>query len=57
NQASRYCDQLVVMANGHVMAQGTPEEVMTPGLLRTVFSVEAEIHPEPVSGRPMSLMR
>ena len=38
NQASRYCDQLVVMANGHVMAQGTPEEVMTPGLLRTVFS-------------------
>lgn len=57
NQASRYCDQLVVMANGHVMAQGTPEEVMTPGLLRTVFSVEAEIHPEPVSGRPMCLMR
>ena len=56
NQASRYCDQLVVMANGHVMAQGTPEEVMTPGLLRTVFSVEAEIHPEPVSGRPMCLM-
>lgn len=56
NQASRYCDQLVVMANGHVMAQGTPEEVMT-GLLRTVFSVEAEIHPEPVSGRPMCLMR
>lgn len=50
-------DQLVVMANGHVMAQGTPEEVMTPGLLRTVFSVEAEIHPEPVSGRPMCLMR
>ncbi|KDX88435.1 ABC transporter family protein [Escherichia coli 2-222-05_S4_C2] len=57
NQASRYCDQLVVMANGHVMAQGTPEEVMTPGLLRTVFSVEAEIPPEPVSGRPMCLMR
>ncbi|MCM4649833.1 hypothetical protein MMO18_27780, partial [Escherichia coli] len=23
----------------------------------TVFSVEAEIHPEPVSGRPMCLMR
>lgn len=45
NQASRYCDQLVVMANGHVMAQGTPEEVMTPGLLRTVFSVEAEYTP------------
>jgi iron complex transport system ATP-binding protein len=57
NQASRYCDHLVVMANGQVMAQGTPEEVMNPGLLRTVFSVETEIHPEPVSGRPMCVVR
>ena len=57
NQASRYCDHLVVMANGHVMAQGTPEEVMNPGLLRTVFSVDTEIHPEPVSGRPMCVVR
>jgi iron complex transport system ATP-binding protein len=57
NQASRYCDRLVVMANGQVMAQGTPEEVMNPGLLRTVFSVDTEIHPEPVSGRPMCVVR
>ena len=57
NQASRYCDHLVVMANGHVMAQGTPEEVMNPGLLRTIFSVDTEIHPEPVSGRPMCVVR
>lgn len=57
NQASRYCDHLVVMANGNVMAQGTPEEVMNPGLLRTVFSVDTEIHPEPVSGRPMCVVR
>ena len=57
NQASRYCDHLVVMANGHIMAQGTPEEVMNPGLLRTIFSVDTEIHPEPVSGRPMCVVR
>ncbi len=57
NQASRYCDHLVVMANGHIMAQGTPEAVMNPGLLRTVFNVDTEIHPEPVSGRPMCVVR
>lgn len=56
NQASRYCDHLVVLANGRVMAQGTPEAVMQPALLKTVFSVEAEIHPEPVSGRPMCVV-
>ena len=57
NQASRYCDRLVVLANGQVMAQGTPEAVMRPALLQKVFQVEAEIHPEPVSGRPMCVVR
>lgn len=53
NQASRYCDHLVMLANGRVIAQGSPEEVMKTELLRKVFSIEAEIHPEPISGRPM----
>lgn len=57
NQASRYCDHLVVLASGRVMAQGAPEAVMKPELLKTVFSVEAEIHPEPVSGRPMCVVK
>ncbi|HCP2150220.1 TPA: Fe(3+) dicitrate ABC transporter ATP-binding protein FecE, partial [Escherichia coli] len=39
NQASRYCDHLVVLASGRVMAQGAPEAVMKPELLKTVFSV------------------
>lgn len=57
NQASRYCDNLVVLARGAVVAQGTPDRVLTPALLRDVFSVEAEIHPEPISGRPMCVIR
>ncbi|HBW3748323.1 ferric citrate ABC transporter ATP-binding protein FecE, partial [Klebsiella pneumoniae] len=43
--------------SGRVMAQGAPEAVMKPELLKTVFSVEAEIHPEPVSGRPMCVVK
>lgn len=57
NQASRYCDHLVVMAKGNVAAQGTPQKVMTRELLRSVFSVEAEIHPEPLSGRPLCVVK
>lgn len=57
NQASRYCDHLVMMSAGRVIAEGSPEEVMTRERLRQVFQVEAEIHPDPVSGTPMCVMR
>ncbi|MED5636033.1 ferric citrate ABC transporter ATP-binding protein FecE, partial [Enterobacter hormaechei] len=57
NQASRYCDHLVVLESGRVMAQGAPEAVMKPELLKAVFSVEAEIHPDPVAGRPMCVVK
>ncbi|KHT16959.1 Fe(3+) dicitrate ABC transporter ATP-binding protein FecE [Pectobacterium carotovorum] len=57
NQASRYCDHLVMLADGRMMAQGSPHEVMKPELLQRVFSIDAEIHAEPVSGQPMCVVR
>ncbi|MCL6337556.1 Fe(3+) dicitrate ABC transporter ATP-binding protein FecE [Pectobacterium carotovorum subsp. carotovorum] len=57
NQASRYCDHLVMLADGRVMAEGSPHEVMKPELLQRVFSIDAEIHAEPVSGQPMCVVR
>lgn len=57
NQASRYCDHLVLMSGGQIVASGTPEQVMTPVLLRKVFNIEAQIYPEPASGRPMCVVR
>ncbi|MBM7343463.1 iron complex transport system ATP-binding protein [Pantoea coffeiphila] len=56
NQASRYCDHLVLMMAGQVVASGTPEQVMTPELLHRVFSINAEIHADPVCGRPMCVV-
>lgn len=57
NQASRYCDHLVLMSAGKIIAQGAPEAVMTPALLAQVFNIEAQIHPEPVSGKPMCVVK
>jgi len=56
NQASRYCDHLVLMSQGSIVAQGAPEAIMTPALLARVFHIEAQIHPDPVSGRPMCVV-
>ena len=57
NQASRYCDHLVVLEGGQVQAQGLAETVLTPEMLREIFNLEAEIHPEPVSQRPMCVVK
>ncbi|MCD2498492.1 ABC transporter ATP-binding protein [Microbacterium nymphoidis] len=43
NQAIAYADELVVVHEGRVVAQGTPSEVMTTDLLRSVFSIDARI--------------
>jgi iron complex transport system ATP-binding protein len=41
--AARYCDRLVLMHRGTVVADGPAEDVLTASLLRDVFDVDAEI--------------
>ncbi|MCA9863312.1 MAG: ABC transporter ATP-binding protein [Thermomicrobiales bacterium] len=53
NLAARYADYLVVLHDGQVAAKGTPRDVVTPDMLRTVFGVEAEITPDPRTGAPL----
>ena len=43
NLAARTCAELVVMRNGELITQGSPQEVITPELLREVYRVEAEV--------------
>ena len=40
---SRYCDRIVMIHDHKVFAVGTPEEVLTPENMRTVFNVDAEL--------------
>lgn len=39
NLAARYCDRTVVLDHGRVVAEGTPEEVLTPEILEPVYGV------------------
>jgi iron complex transport system ATP-binding protein len=52
NVAASSCDRLVALDRGEVVMDGPPDEVVTPGLLREVYGVEAEVHPHAVTGRP-----
>jgi len=54
-QACRYADYLVVMKDGRIMAAGSPNDIVTPTLLRDTFDLEACIAPDPMTGRPLVL--
>ncbi|MBQ7978824.1 MAG: ABC transporter ATP-binding protein [Candidatus Methanomethylophilaceae archaeon] len=40
---SRYCDRIVMIHDHRIFAVGTPEEVLTPENMRTVFNVDADL--------------
>ncbi|MFC8917639.1 ABC transporter ATP-binding protein [Streptomyces sp. NPDC047821] len=52
NLAAMYCDHLVVLRQGRVVATGDPREVLTEALIADVYGVRAEVtHPD-ADGRP-----
>lgn len=55
NLAALYCDKLYVLQKGSVTAAGPPEGILTPRLLKDVFSVNAEVAINPGDGRPRIL--
>jgi iron complex transport system ATP-binding protein len=53
NLAGRYADHLVALREGQVVAVGSPSEIVTPGLVRDVFGLEARVIADPVSHTPL----
>ena len=43
NLAARYCDRVILLQKGKIIANGTPEEVLTVERIRSVFHVNTEI--------------
>ncbi|TIC86399.1 ABC transporter ATP-binding protein [Nocardioides sp. GY 10127] len=51
--AARFSDRLVVLADGGVVADGAPWDVLTPEVLRTAFGLEASVIADPHTGGPL----
>ena len=52
NLAARFCDRLVLLRGGSIVADGAPAEVLRPDPIRAVYEVEVEVRTDPSSGRP-----
>lgn len=47
NHAAMFCDQLIVMQSGKILAFGSPQLVITQALLQDVFSVNTMVESSP----------
>ncbi|MBB6121097.1 ABC transporter ATP-binding protein [Nocardiopsis algeriensis] len=57
NLAAAACDRIGVLAEGALVAAGTPREVLTTELVREVFGVDAAVVDHPLTGDPQLLYR
>ncbi|GAA1502615.1 ABC transporter ATP-binding protein [Nocardioides humi] len=52
NHAARYGTHLIAMKDGRVVAEGTPDEVVTVELVEEVFGLRCLVVPDPAAGSP-----
>lgn len=52
NLASEYCDQLILVNQGRIHTQGTPEEVLTFQHIEDVYKTVVVTQNNPLSGKP-----
>lgn len=55
NHASKYSDELIVLKNGGIFAQGSPTKVLNKHTIREVFGVEADIWVDPLHQKPICI--
>lgn len=53
NLAARYSHHLLAMRGGHIVASGTPDQVMTAERVEEVFGLANRVITDPVSGTPL----
>lgn len=51
--AARFCDQLVLLDAGDVVAHGNPRDVLTKERIREVYRVEVQVRDHPTTGTPL----
>ncbi len=56
NLAASFCDRLILLFEGRIVAEGAPETVMTAETLERVYRTELIVDRNPVTGSPMVVL-
>jgi len=52
NIASAFCDQLLLIDNGEIIRQGTPQHVLNPEIISQIYNVNVSVIKHPQHNRP-----
>lgn len=52
NLAAQYSDQIILLNEGRIISQGTPEQVLTEVNIETAYNMKVHIMSNPVTGKP-----
>jgi iron complex transport system ATP-binding protein len=56
NLAAQYCDRLLLLDNGRVRKEGTPEEVLTYDIIESVYKTVVVVRKNPISSKPYVIL-
>ncbi|MCG7308144.1 ABC transporter ATP-binding protein [Brachybacterium sp. ACRRE] len=57
NHACRFATHIIAMRDGRIVAEGPPQEVITPRLVEEVFDLPSVVIEDPTTGRPLVVPR
>lgn len=57
NMAARFCDEIVALRGGRLIARGEPGAIMTPERLGAIYGLPMSVIPHPETGLPVSFVR
>ncbi len=57
NMAARFCDEIIALHTGRLVARGTPADLMRDDRLEAIYGLPMGILSHPVTGVPISYVR
>ncbi|MCS0496904.1 ATP-binding cassette domain-containing protein [Ancylobacter sp. MQZ15Z-1] len=57
NLAARFCEEILALRAGRLIARGTPEEILTPERLLTIFGLQMDVLVNPANGQRIATAR
>jgi iron-chelate-transporting ATPase len=55
NMAARFCDHIIALHSGRIIANGPPEDILTSDALRAIYGLDMHIVQHPASGHPVAI--